>query len=107
MLSIETKTRIVDLQDLLATMDRRLRLLPAIGKAEGWDPRHFGSLLVLPEETWARNRLRQYAAVFDAALPARTVEIRRWLAEPADPISSPHGQTGRDQGFCQAPHRPR
>lgn len=106
LLAVEVKTRLPDLQDLLSTMDRKRRLLPAIAKTEGWKPLTFGSVLVLPEETWARNRLREFSAVFDAALPARTVQVRKWLAEPSgdlrgvwillssNSINGPRKQTG-------------
>lgn len=83
LLAIEVKTRLPDLQDLLSTMDRKRRLLPAIAKANGLKPLVLGSVLLLPEETWARNRLREFEPVFDAALPARTVEVRNWLEKPS------------------------
>jgi transcriptional regulator with XRE-family HTH domain len=83
LLGVEVKTRLPDLQDLLSSMDRKRRLLPAIAKADGRKPLVFGSVLLLPEETWARNRLREFEPLFDAALPGRTVEVRKWLARPA------------------------
>ena len=86
LLALEVKTRLPDLQDLLATMDRKRRLLPAIANASKLAPARYGSVLLLPEETWARNRVRTFAPVFDAALPARTVEVRRWLERPADDL---------------------
>lgn len=83
MLAVEVKTRMPDLQDLLSTMDRKRRLLPAIAKDSGLAPLAIGSVLLLPEETWARNRVRQFQGIFDAAMPARTVETRQWLEKPA------------------------
>lgn len=80
---IECKTKLPDLQDVLFTMDRKRRLAREIAKLEGWDPAFIGSVLVVCDQKWARNAVRRSGAVFDAALPARTVEVRRWLACPS------------------------
>jgi transcriptional regulator with XRE-family HTH domain len=81
-LCVECKTKLPDLQDLLSTIDRKRRLARDIARLEGWHPAVVGSALVLPERTWARNAVRKSGAIFEAALPARTVEVRRWLASP-------------------------
>lgn len=82
LLFVECKTSLPDLQDALSTIDRKRRLAPEIARIEGWDPSVFASVLVLPDSTWARNRVRKSGAIFDAALPARTVEVRCWIAAP-------------------------
>ncbi|MGA3057915.1 MAG: helix-turn-helix domain-containing protein [Candidatus Limnocylindrales bacterium] len=83
LLVVEVKTRVPDLQDLLSAFDRKCRLAPMLARNLGWQPIHVGAVLVLPAETWARTLLVEFRGVFDAVLPARTVETRRWLAEPA------------------------
>jgi transcriptional regulator with XRE-family HTH domain len=83
LLCVECKTKLPDLQDVLSTMDRKRRLAREIAKVEGWDPGIVGSVLAVPDQTWARHAVAGSAAVFDAALPARTVEVRRWLGSPA------------------------
>jgi hypothetical protein len=80
---VECKTKLPDLQDVLSTMDRKRRLAREIARVEGWDPAFIGSVLVVPDQKWARNAVRRSGAVFDAALPARTVAVRRWLACPS------------------------
>jgi transcriptional regulator with XRE-family HTH domain len=85
-LCVECKTRIADLQDLLSTMDRKRRLASDIARLEGWDPAFIGSVLVVPDATWSRNATRRSAALFDVSLPARTIDIRRWLIHPAGDI---------------------
>lgn len=82
LLCVEVKTGLPDLQDLLSTMDRKRRLAPTVARPEGWRPLVVGSVLALPEETWARNALKRSDAVFTAALPARTLDVRGWLARP-------------------------
>jgi hypothetical protein len=81
-LCLEIKTRLVDLQDLLSAEDRKRRLAPDLARRMGWRPLVVGSVLVLPEETWARNAVSRYRALFDAKFPLRTVEVRDWLRNP-------------------------
>jgi transcriptional regulator with XRE-family HTH domain len=83
---VECKARLPDMQDLLATMDRKRRLARDIARLEGWRPAVVGSVLVLPERTWARNAVHKSSSLFDAALPARTTEIRHWLANPRSDV---------------------
>jgi transcriptional regulator with XRE-family HTH domain len=79
---LEIKTRLVDLQDLLSTEDRKRRLAPVLARKLGWNPVIAGSVLVLPEETWARNAVRRHGPVFDAKFPMRTIDVRHWLENP-------------------------
>lgn len=84
--ALEIKTRLVDLQDLLSTTDRKARLLPVLCRNEGWRPKSSGSVIVLPEESWARHAVRQFQPIFATAFPARTVVVRRWLEKPAEQL---------------------
>lgn len=78
-LCVEVKTKLADLQDLLATMDKKRRLAPSIVRAEGWRPLVVGSVLVVPAETWARSAVDRFDSVFAAALPDRTADVLGWL----------------------------
>jgi transcriptional regulator with XRE-family HTH domain len=82
LLLVECKTKLPDLQDVLSTMDRKRRLARDISKLEGWEPGFVGSALAVHDQKWARNAVRRSGVVFDAALPARTVAVRQWLARP-------------------------
>ena len=87
-IDLECKSVVADTQDTIATMDRKRRLTPDIAaEVLGWKPRAIASVLVLPETTCSRNRVRHNAAVLDAALPARTLEIRRWMEEPTGDLA--------------------
>jgi hypothetical protein len=108
LLVVEVKTRIVDMQDLLATLDRQRRLAPELARSDGWRPRATGSVLLLPEETWARNAVRRHDALFRAALPGRTIDVRRWLADPHGDLPAiwfllvaPRGSAKRRTGGVQ------
>ncbi len=83
LLVVEVKSAVPDMQGLLAGIDRKARLAPVLAAARGWRPTSVSRLLVLPDDRTARRRLAQHAATLDAALPARTVAVRRWLSDPA------------------------
>ncbi len=85
-LCVEVKTRLADLQDLLSTEDRKRRLAPTLARKLGWKPVIVGSVLVVPDETWARNAVDRYRTVFEAKFPLRTTDIRRWLKLPVGDI---------------------
>lgn len=88
LLIVEVKSRLVDVQELLSTFDRKRRVVPATVAAEfGWRPRVVGRVLVLPEDTVVRTTVTRHADVFASALPSRTVEIRRWCGEPNRPLA--------------------
>lgn len=80
--AMEVKTKLVDLQGLLSTMDRKRRLAPVIAGELGWRPTTVSSVLVLPEETGARNAVGKFEPIFAAVMPARTREVVRWLRQP-------------------------
>jgi transcriptional regulator with XRE-family HTH domain len=81
-LVIEVKTVVVDLQDLLATLDRKRRLAGPIARELGWSPIRVGTLLVMPEETQARHAVDRFRSVFDVAYPDRGRRVQRWLRSP-------------------------
>ena len=84
LLIVEVKTALADLQDLLSTMDRKLRIVPLLVPPLGWRPCAVATVLVLPDESWSRKAVADYGPLFEAALPARTVAVRRWLSRPSD-----------------------
>jgi transcriptional regulator with XRE-family HTH domain len=86
-LVIEVKTVDPDVGGMLATLDRKVRLARELADARGWHARTVGRLLVLPEASTARRRIEHLDATFRNALPARNVEVNRWLAAPRGPIS--------------------
>src|SRR5215217_5392416 len=49
LLLVELKTEVVDVGDLLATMDRRRRLARIIGESLGWSPSIVGAWVVLTD----------------------------------------------------------
>ncbi len=86
LLVIEIKSVVPDMQSMLAALDRKGRLARDVARERGWDVASVSRLLVLPNDRTARRRVEDHAATFRTALPARTVEVRRWLAKPAGTI---------------------
>jgi len=81
-LVIEIKTVVVDLQDLLASLDRKRRLAGPISRELGWSPVRVGTLLVMPEEAQARHAVDRFRSVFDVAYPDRGRRVQHWLRGP-------------------------
>jgi len=88
LLIIEIKSRIADVQELHATMDRKCRVVPALlARERGWRAVNVGRLLVVADSTTTRRTVLRHAATFDAALPERTIGVRTWLRRPAGPVA--------------------
>ncbi len=87
-LIIEVKSRIVDLQDMLGSMDRKRRLVPDLYRREaGWRATCVGVVLVLADRSTHRHTIERHEETFAAALPARQVEVRHWLTAPSGPLA--------------------
>lgn len=88
LLVIEVKSRFTDLQAMLQSLARKLRLVPAVARAElHWDAAFVARVVVAYASHGNRSVISRHAAMFEAALPARSVAIRRWLRAPSGPIA--------------------
>jgi hypothetical protein len=83
LLVIELKTELVDINELLGTLDRYRRNAPAVVAPLGWIPVTVSTLLVIGDSDFNRSRVRAHESLFEAALPARIREVRAWLRDPA------------------------
>jgi transcriptional regulator with XRE-family HTH domain len=88
LLVVEVKSVVPDLQAMLVSLDRKGRLAREIALGRGWLARSVTRLLVLPDDRTARRRVTDLHRTFGTALPARTVEVRRWLKAP---VGTRHG----------------
>ena len=89
-LVIEVKSVVPDVQAMLAALDRKVRLAPAILRERNLSssgPQAISKILVLPGDRTARRRIERHSATFERVLPARTIELRRWLVDPLEPIA--------------------
>ena len=87
LLIIEVKSVVPDVQALLAGVDRKVRIAPAIAAERGWRVRTVSKLIVLPDDRTARRRVEAFASTFDRAFPARTRAVRRWIASPVEAMA--------------------
>lgn len=88
LLVIEVKTRVYDVQALIAGLDRKARLAGQLLRAErGWDPLAVSRLIVMPELTANRTLVARHASIFQAAFPARSRAVRAWLRHPSGMLS--------------------
>ena len=84
LLIVEIKTELVDLQEMLRTLDMKSRVVPGqVRRRRGWRVDCVATVVVMPGTSTHRRAVANHDALLGAALPGRTVEIRRWLATPA------------------------
>ncbi|MDQ2934159.1 MAG: helix-turn-helix domain-containing protein [Chloroflexota bacterium] len=83
LLLVEVKSRLLDVQDLVSTLDRKVRVVPQLlARERGWRATALERVVVLPETSGQRKAVARHVAVFSSAFPARTGEVRRWLLGP-------------------------
>ena len=88
LLIVEVKSRLTDIQELLLSLGRKLRLVPKEASRElGWEPVAVGRILIVPGTTETRNLLGRHRSIFDSSLPAGSLEIRRWIRAPRGAIA--------------------
>jgi transcriptional regulator with XRE-family HTH domain len=87
LLVIEVKSAVPDMQAMLFGLDRKGRIASDLARERGWAVTSVSRLLVLPDDRTARRRVAAHAATFRVALPARTVEVKRWLKAPIGPMA--------------------
>ena len=89
LLLIEVKSRFSDLQEMLATFARKLRIVPPIlSTANGWRPIVIGRLIVAPSSTANREVVAAHANTFEVSYPGRAREVQAWLRDPATPLAA-------------------
>lgn len=82
LLVVELKTDLVDVMDLLSTMDRRRRLAPRIAAELGWEPAGVSTLVVLTGSRTNRRRVAEHRTVLRTAFPDDGRRLAGWLRDP-------------------------
>ena len=88
LLVIELKTELVDLNELVGTVDRKRRLAARIARERGWDAQRVGVWVLVASTRTNRRRLADHAAFLRNAFPATSTAIREWLADPTTPLAA-------------------
>jgi len=83
LLIVELKTELVDINELLGTLDRYARNAVGAVAPMGWRPATVSRLLVIGDSHYNRSRVERHAGLFRAALPDRVVAARSFLRDPA------------------------
>jgi hypothetical protein len=96
-LVIEVKSVVPDIQAMLMTLDRKVRLARVVARERGWDPATVSVLLVLAEDRTARRRIDAVAATVRSVLPDSNVASRRWINRPSGRIRGVWFLTGVSQ----------
>ena len=88
LLVIELKTEIVDVNEMLGTLDRKRRLAMEIARTRGWHPTAVGSWLVVAPSRANRRALAEHRAVLRSKFPIDGHAVRIWLRDPSGPIDA-------------------
>lgn len=88
MLIIELKTEIVDVNELLVTMDRRRRLAPVVAASLGFAPRSVSTWVVVAETRTNRRRLAAHRTILRAAFAQDGRAISGWLRRPIGSLAA-------------------
>lgn len=100
LLIVEVKTEIVDVGEMLGTLDRKRRLARDIVRDRGWDPATISSWIVIAENRTNQRRIAEHRATLRAAYPHDGRRMSAWLSDPAGSIAAlsswpaPSGQAG-------------
>lgn len=82
-LIVELKTELVDVNELLGTMDRRRRLAPEFARERGWRPGNTGAWIVVADSRTNRRHVAAHRELFRAAFPNDGRQVAGWLRDPS------------------------
>ena len=82
LLVIELKTELVDLNDLMGSVDSKRRLAGDIARDRGWHPASVSTWVAIADGRTNRRAVTTHAATLRAKFPTDGAGMRRWLREP-------------------------
>jgi transcriptional regulator with XRE-family HTH domain len=88
LLVIELKTEIVDVQDLVGTVDRKRRLVAQVVRERGWIPAVLASWVIVAEGSTNRRRVAAHRRMLRAEFPTDGPAVRRWVRDPQGPVDA-------------------
>jgi transcriptional regulator with XRE-family HTH domain len=87
-LVIELKTELVDINEMMGTLDRKGRLADRIARERRWDPETVSVWLVVADTRTNRRALAAHATVLRGKYPTDGRAIRTWLRRPVGPVQA-------------------
>jgi transcriptional regulator with XRE-family HTH domain len=88
LLIIELKTELVDVGEMLWTMDRKRRLARTIASERGWDPATISGWIILAASRTNERRVAAFRSTLRAAYPEDGRTMRAWLRDPATAVAA-------------------
>ena len=88
LLVIELKTDIADVNELIGTFDRKVRLAWRIAEERGWDPVTVSGWVIVAPGRTNRERIAAHGAMLRAAFPTDGRGIGAWLRRPVGKVSA-------------------
>ena len=79
LLVIELKTDIVDVGEMVGTLDKKRRLAWKIAEERGWSPQTVSAWIVVARSRTNERRVAEFQAMLRSAYPADGRQIRAWL----------------------------
>jgi transcriptional regulator with XRE-family HTH domain len=86
LLVIELKTDVVDVNELLGTLDRKRRLAGRIAAERGWDAVTVSAWLIVRDSRTSRRRVAAHESMLRAALADDRRRVSRWLRDPVGQV---------------------
>lgn len=87
LLVIELKTDIVDVGEMLGTLDRKRRLAWQIAEDRGWLPLTVSAWIVVAGSRTNERRISEFQAMLRSAYAAGGRQMRAWLRDPVGSIA--------------------
>lgn len=88
LLVIEVKTEIVDVGEVVGTLDRKVRVAATVAWGLGWAPDSVSSALIVQDGRTNRRRIAAHAATFRSLLPADGRTFRSHLRRPVGSVAA-------------------
>jgi hypothetical protein len=84
LLVVEFKTQLVDINELLGTLDRKRRLIRQIAATRGWIPCRTSVWLVISDTSTNRRHVHEHATLLRSRLPLDGRQLRKLLRNPTE-----------------------
>jgi len=84
---VELKTAFIDMNEMLGTLDRKLRLARAIARERGLDPAEISVWLIVLDTPTNRRHARQHSALLNARFRKDGRSLPAFLRHPTTPTS--------------------
>ncbi|MDQ3937054.1 MAG: helix-turn-helix transcriptional regulator [Chloroflexota bacterium] len=88
LLVIELKTEIVDVNELMGSIDQKRRLAAGVARARDWDPLAVSAWVIVAVSSTNRRRVGAHSTTLRAAFPADGRSMAAWLRNPAQPVAA-------------------